>query len=253
MNSHLRQGLLAGIAAGSLFITGPAHADEITVIASAAVRETYVELVSQFELSSHHTIKTIWSGTADIMKRVKAGESADLVIVGDTSIDELIRLGKVVPGSRVDLMKSGIGVAVRAGAARPDIGSSEALKHALLSAKSVGYSSGPSGVYLDGLFERMGIAADVKAKTVRPPSGASVGEAVAGGEADIGFQQISELIHVAGIEYLGPLSSDVQQITVFSSGIHMSSKAPAAAAALAAYLSSPAAAAAMRKNGMEPS
>jgi molybdate transport system substrate-binding protein len=167
-------------------------------------------------------------------------------------LPELTQLGKIVPGSRVDLVKSGVGVAVRAGAPKPDVSSADALKRALLSAKSIGYSTGPSGVYVAGLFQRMGIADEMKPKAKQPPSGASVGEMIARGEVEIGFQQISELVHVAGIDFLGPLSPDIQQITVFSSGVHAGAKAPGAAKALVKFLTSPAAVPIIKKNGLEP-
>jgi len=252
----MRKSLSAGaaVAAGvfTCMLAGMVHSDEITVIASAAVKETYQELVPEFEKVSNHKVVTLWSGTADIMKRVKAGETADLIILGSNSIDELISLGKIAPGSRVDLMRSGIGVAVRAGAQRPDIGSGEALKRTLLSAKSIAYSTGPSGVYLDGLFQRMGIANELQPKLRQPPSGGSIAEMIARGEAEIGFQQVSELVHSTCIDYLGPLSPDVQQITVFSSGICVSAKEPVAAKALVMHLRSPAAGPIITKNGMEP-
>src|SRR5215469_13400668 len=250
----MRKSARATVAAGvfTLMLAGMVHPAEIKVIASGAVKETYQELVPEFEKVSGHKVVTLWSGTADIMKRVKAGETADLIILGSNSIDELISIGKIEPGSRVDLMKSGVGAAVRAGAQRPDISSGEALKRTLLSAKSVAYSTGPSGVYLDGLFQRMGIANELKPKLKQLPSGGSVAEMVARGEAEIGFQQVSELVHAAGIDYLGPLSPDVQQITVFSSGISTSAKEPVAAKALVMHLKSPAAAPIIRKNGMEP-
>jgi molybdate transport system substrate-binding protein len=237
---------------GLLALPRIALSDEIRVMAPNAVRETYLELVPQFEKASGHKVVTTWSGTADLMKRLKGGESADLVIIGTDSLDELIKLGKIQPGSRVDFVKSGVGVAVRAGAPRPDISSGDGVKRALLSASSIGYSTGPSGVYLDGLFQRMGIADQLKPKLKRPPSGASVGEMVARGDVEIGFQQVSELIHVGGIDFLGPLPPDVQQITIYTSGIHADATKPDAAKALARYLSSPAAAAVIRKNGMEP-
>jgi molybdate transport system substrate-binding protein len=252
----MRNGLIRGWAAllgvGLFAFAHAACSDEIKVIASAAVKETYLELVPQFEKATGHKVVTIWSGTADMMKRLQGGETVDLVIIGSNSLDELVKLGKIVPGSRVDFVKSGVGVAVRAGARKPDISSGDAVKQALLSASSIGYSSGPSGVYLDGLFQRMGIADQLKPKLKRPPSGASVGEMLSRGEAEIGFQQVSELIHVSGIDYLGPLPPDVQQITVFSSGIHAGAAKPDAAKALASFLSSPAAAPVIKKNGMEP-
>jgi molybdate transport system substrate-binding protein len=154
----------------------------------------------------------------DIMKRLGAGEIFDLVIVSSASVDELIKQGKVA-GGRVDLAKTGIGVAVRAGAPKPNINSADALKRALLAAKTVGYSTGPSGAYLVKLFERMGIANDVKAKTRQVPSGGTVGPIIASGEAEIGFQQISELVHVPGVDFVGPLPPEVQHVTVFSCAV----------------------------------
>src|SRR5262249_8088995 len=158
-----------------------------------------------------------WAGTVDILKRIKAGEVFDVIIVADKALEELTKDGKIVPGSRVDLAKSGIGMAVRSGAPKPDISSADALKRTLLNGKTIGYSTGPSGVYLGGLFERMGIAEAVKAKAKIAKPGESVGEMIASGEAEIGFQQVPELLPVKGIDLVGPLSSDVQQITVFSS------------------------------------
>ncbi|HEY6720838.1 MAG TPA: substrate-binding domain-containing protein [Burkholderiales bacterium] len=195
---------------------------------------------------------TEWAGTADIMKRMKAGESVDLVVISAASLDELAKLGKIAPGSSVDLAKSGVGVAVRKGAPRPDISSGEALKRALLSAKSISYSSGPSGVYLAGLFERWGVAEQLKPKIRQTPPGVAVGDLVARGEAEIGFQQVSELLPVAGIDYIGPLPKDIQQVTVFSGGIHAAAKEPDAARALLEFLTAPAAAPVIRKKGMEP-
>ncbi len=252
----MRNGLIGRLAialgVGLFALAQAASSDEIKVMSTGAVKETYLELVPQFEMSTGHKVVTIWSGTADMMKRLKGGESVDLVIIGADSLDELIKLGKIEPGSRVDLAKSGVGVAVRKGARKPDISSDNAVKLMLLSASSIGYSTGPSGVYLDGLFQRMGVADQLKSKLKRPPSGASVGEMIARGEVEIGFQQVSELIHVNGIDFLGPLPPTIQQITLFSSGIHTGATKPDAAKALAKFLTSPSAAAVLKKNGMEP-
>jgi len=252
MSNRFINVVAATLGAGIFMLAETVRADEIKVLASVVMKETYLELVPQFEKASKHKVVTIWSGTADIMKRMKAGESVDLIILAVKSLDELTQLGKIVPGGRVDLVKSGVGVAVRAGAPKPDISSGDALKRALLFAKSIGYSTGPSGVYVAGLFQRMGIADEMKPKSKQPPSGASVGEMIARGEVEIGFQQISELVHVAGIDFLGPLSPDIQQITVFSSGVHASAKAPGAAMALVKFLTSPTAVPIIRKNGLEP-
>ena len=149
-----------------------------------------------------------------------AGEVYDLVIVAAPEVDAFIQR-QDCGGSRVDLLRSGVGVAVRAGAPRPDLSSGDSLKTALLAAKSIGHSTGPSGVYLTKLFERMGIADQIKSKVKVTTPGIRVGTLVANGDAEIGFQQISELIHEAGIDYIGPLPADVQSITVFSSAFRV--------------------------------
>jgi len=223
------------------------------VLAPGAVKEVYLDLVPQFEQSSKHKVMTTWSGTADIKKRMAADEVYDLVIVGAPDIDAFIKEGKMVAGSRIDLMKSGVGVAVRAGAPKPDISSSEALKQTLLAAKSIGYSTGPSGVYLLSLIERMGIADQVKLKLKEVPSGARIGSIITSGEAEIGFQQISELIDAPGVDYVGPLlPADVQKITVYSAGIHSGATQPEAAKELVKALTGPVAAPVIKKHGMEP-
>jgi len=228
-------------------MTGPT---EITVLSSLATKEAYLELVPQFERRTGRKVTTTWAGTVDIMKRMAAGEIYDLVIVSSTAVDDLIKQGKV-KGPRVDLAKTGIGVAVRAGAPKPDIGSSAAIKKAVLAAKTVGYSTGPSGVYLMGLFDRLGIAAEVKAKTRQVPSGGTVGTILASGEAELGFQQVSELVHFSGVDFVGPLPPEIQHVTVFSAGIHTNAKAPEAARALLDFLIAPAARTVIQKHGLE--
>jgi len=174
------------------------------------------------------------------------------VIVGVPEIEAFIQAGKVRTGSRVDLVRSGVGVAVKAGAPKPDISSAAAIKNVLLTAKSVAYSTGPSGVYVQKLFEKLGIAEQMKAKAKQTVSGSRVGQYIARGEADIGFQQISELMHEQGIDYVGPLPPDLQNITVYSSGILAVSKEAEASKAFQVFLAAPAAAPMIRKNGMEP-
>lgn len=227
------------------------HASEIQVMSSAAFKAAYLELVPLFERASGHRVATRWLPGVDVLKRVKDGEASDLVILQAGDIDELIRAGRIVAGSRVDLAKSGVGVAVRDGAARADIGSTDALKRALLAAKCVAYSTGPSGVYILKLFERLGIAGEIKTKS-RQVKGEPVGAVVARGEADIGFQQVSELLPVPGIDFLGPLPAEIQQITTFSTGMQSGAKEPDAARELIKFLTSPAAAPVIRKSGMEP-
>ncbi len=252
----MRIGLIRAVAtllgAGALMFAQTARADEIRVMASNAFKEAYLELVPRFEQESKHKVVTHFVGSADIMQRMRAGESTDLVILAANSVDELIALGKVVPGSRADLAKSGVGVAVRTGAAKPDISSGDALKRALLAARSIGYSSGPSGAYLAGLFQRMGIADELRPKIRQTPPGVAVGELIARGEAEIGFQQVSELLSIKGIDFLGPLPPDIQHLTVFSAGLHVGAREPAAAKALVQFLTSPAAVPVIKHRGMEP-
>ena len=224
---------------------------EIKVLSSIATREAYNELVPQFERASGHKVTTTWAGTVDIMKRMAAGEVHDLVVISSVELEELIKQGKIAAGSRVDLAKSGIGVAVRAGAPRPDIGTADALKRTLLAAKTVGYTSGPSGVYMAGLIERMGIAAEIKPKFRSVPSGGTIGTIVASGECEIGFQQVSELVHIKGIDYVGPLPAEVQRVTVFSTGIPAGAANAAGAKALVKFLASPAGVAEIKKHGLE--
>ena len=227
------------------------HPAEIKVMSSAAMKAAYLELVPAFERATGHKVVTTWVPGVDLMKRVKDGETSDLVIMQASSIDELVKLGRIAPGGRFDLAKSGVGIAVRAGAPRPDISSGDALKRALLAAKSLAYSTGPSGVYIISLFSRMGIADELKPKS-RQVKGEPVGAVVARGEAEIGFQQISELLPVPGIDLVGPLPADIQQITIFAAGLQASATEPAAAQALVKFITAPAAAAVIRKSGMDP-
>ena len=239
-------------AASALLFSGIASAAEIKVLSTQATEEAYRELVPQFEKASGHKVATTFTGTLGAMKRLADGETYDLLIMSSSSIDELIKSGKIVRGSRVDFAKSGVGVAVRKGAPKPDISSTEALKKTLLAAKSIGYSTGPSGNYIVSLFEKMGISDQVKPKLKQTPTGVFVGSIIASGDVEIGFQQVSELMHFAGIDYLGPLPADVQYITIFSSGVDAGAKQEDAAKALVKFITAPAAAAVIKKHGLEP-
>lgn len=222
---------------------------ELKVMLSAAFKEAYLELVPGFERTTGNKVENLWVPSVQMLSRLKGGEIVDLVILSAGSLDELIKAGIVA--SRFDLAKSGVGVAVKAGTPRPDISSGEAVKRAVLAAKFIAYSTGPSGSYLAGLFQRMGIADEIKSK-VRQVQGEPAGGVVARGEAEIGFQQMSELLPVPGIDIVGPLPPDIQQITVFSAGLHVAAKQPDAARALVTHLTAPAAAAVIRAKGMEP-
>jgi molybdate transport system substrate-binding protein len=184
--------------------------------------------------------------------RIERGEPVDVVILAAPALDDLIEQGKVVAGSRVDLVRSKVGMVVRAGAPKPDISTVAALKRTLLEAKSIAYSASASGVYLSTeLFPRLGIADQIKAKCMRIES-ERVGAVVARGDAEIGFQQVSELLPIPGVDYAGPLPPEVQKVTVFSAGIATAAKEKDAARALIKFFTSPAAAPAIAKSGLEP-
>jgi molybdate transport system substrate-binding protein len=228
------------------------NAADINVVSTQATEEAYKELVAQFEKASGHKVTTFFSGTLNVQKKLADGEPYDLIIMAGPAIDEQIKLGKAVAGSRVDVAKSGTGMAVRKGAAKPDISSADALKKTLLTVKSIGYSTGPSGLYMLSVFEKLGIAGEVKGKLRQTPSGVFVGTLIANGDTEVGFQQISELVHFAGIDYVGPLPGDLQRMTMFSAGLHSGAKQPDAAKALVKFLTAPAAAPVIRKHGLEP-
>jgi molybdate transport system substrate-binding protein len=239
-------------AASALLFSGMAGGAEIKVVSTQATQEAYLELVAQFEKTSGHKVTTVFSGTLNVQKRLADGEPCDLIIMAGPAIDDQIKLGRAVAGSRVDFAKSGTGLAVRRGAAKPDIGSAEALKKTLLAVKSIGYSTGPSGLYMLSVFEKLGIAGQVKGKLKQTSSGVFVGTLIAGGETEVGFQQISELVHFAGIDYVGPLPGDLQRMTMFSAGIHAGARQADAAKALVKFITAPAAASVIRRHGLEP-
>jgi molybdate transport system substrate-binding protein len=243
--------------AASVLLAGPAPAEEIKVLTSGAFTAAYLEVIPNFERGTGNKIATAYGASMgnapdSIPSRLDRGEPVDVVILADSALDELIKHGKVVAGSRVDLVRSSIGMAVRAGAPKPDISTLDALKRTLLQAKSIAYSASASGVYLShDLFPRLGIAAEIQQKCQRIPSG-PVGVAVARGDAEIGFQQISELLPVPGIDYVGPLPPEAQKVTIFSAGIAVGARQPDAARALIKYLASPAVVPAIKKSGLEP-
>jgi molybdate transport system substrate-binding protein len=235
-----------------LLLPGIAFGAEISLLASGAVKEAYLDLLPRFEKASGHIVKAAWSNTTDIRKRVAQGEIADLVILGDDGTDALIKDGKLVASTRTGFATSRIYVAVRAGAPRPDIGSGDALKRSLLTAKSVAYSSGASGTYIVTMLKKLGIYDEISAKAFVTKANDPVGGKVAAGEAEIGFHQLSELIPVKGIDVIGPLPAELQQITLFSGALHAAAKEPAAATALARFLTAPAATEILKKHGLEP-
>jgi molybdate transport system substrate-binding protein len=226
-------------------------AAQITVLSSNGVREAVTELIPQFEKATGHRVQVVWDGSLNIKKRIGSGEVAELVLLPAADVDDLIATGGLTPGSRVDLAKSIIGVAVRAGIANPDISTEENLMRALLAAKSIIISSGPSGVHLLELIEKQGLAATLRPRIKQLASGQPVGEALARGEGDLGFQQVSELLHVKGITYVGRLPASVQKVTTFAGGVPKTAKNAAVARELLMFLRSPRNAAVLNKAGLE--
>jgi len=249
------------IAAAALSMAGPASAADVRVMISAGFFGVYSELGPAFERASgHHLVTTRGPSMGDspeaIPARLARGETADVVILDGGAADELARRGLVRADSKIELARSLIGMVVRAGTAKPDIGSIEALRRTLLAAKSIAYSDSGSGTYLSAtLFPRLGIAEEVagKSRKVRgPPSGEPVANLVARGEAEIGFQQVSELIHVTGIIFVGALPAEVQPMFSFAGAQTSAAQEPEAARALIRFLASPEAAPVILKAGMMP-
>jgi len=234
-----------------------AGAAEVRVMISGGLSTAYKELVPQFERATGNTVLTVYGpsmGNTEnaIPVRLSRDEPADVLIMVGDALGVMIEQGKAVATSRVDLVRSPIGVAVKAGAPKPDIRTPDALKQALLSAKSVAYSDSASGVYVGTeLFKHLGIADEMKDKARMIPA-EPVAAVVARGEAELGFQQISELLPIPGADLVGPLPAEVQKITVFSAGLTAKAAQPDAGKALIAFLASPAAATAMRKAGLDP-
>lgn len=217
-----------------------------------ATREVLRDLAAMYGKLSGADLRVESVGGVDAARRVQADEAFDVVFLASDAIDKLQSAGKVVAGSRVDIVKSGVSVAVKAGAPHPEIGSEDALRRAVLDAKSIGYSTGPSGTALLKLFERWGIAAQLRDRLVQAPPGVPVGSLVAEGKVALGFQQLSELIHVDGIAVLGPMPRPVEIITTFSGAICSTCLQRDAARELLAFMASPPTADAKRRQGMEP-
>ncbi|AVO34416.1 extracellular solute-binding protein [Ottowia oryzae] len=228
-------------------------AESLALISSKATQKLLGELLGQYRQAHPGVPVTPESvGGVDAAKRVQAGEALDGVLLASDAIDRLIASGHVLPGSRVDWVRSGVAVAVPAGAPHPDIGTEAAVRQAVQAARTIGYSTGPSGVALAQLFARWGLADEVTAKLVTPPPGTPVGQLIAQGEVSLGFQQLSELMDLPGIDVLGPLPDAVQITTVFSGGVAATSRQPDAVRALLAFLASAPAAPAKLACGMAP-
>ena len=225
---------------------------KIDGISSMATRAVLAELAAAYERRSGCTVAIESVGGVDAAKRVQAGEALDVVVLASDAIDRLIAAGRVVTGSRVDLVHSPVAIAVRSGSPRPDVSTEAALRQAVETARSIGHSTGPSGTHLAGLFERWGIAGHLRDRIVQPPPGVPVGSLVARGEVELGFQQLSELMHLEGIDVLGTLPPGCDFTTTFSAGLCTASAQPAAVRVMLDFMSSPAADEAKRRHGMAP-
>ena len=219
-----------------------------------ATRQILAELCGEFQRQTGVVVAMESVGGVDAAKRVAAGEAFDLVVLASDAIDRLIAAGHIRAGSRCDLVRSGVAVAVRTGQPLPDISTEEALKQAVLSAPRISYSTGPSGVALAQLIERWGIADEIRSRMVQAPPGVPVGSLVAAGQVDLGFQQLSELLHVPGIAIVGPLPDAVQITTVFSAGLPTASASDSPQAeqvrGLLRFMTSASATAAIERQGM---
>ena len=217
-----------------------------------ATRQLLAELAAQLHRTSAWRVSVQSVGGVDAAQRVRAGEAFDIVVLAAAVIDQLTQAGKVVPGSRVDLVRSGVAIAVRRGAPRPDVSTEEAVRRAVLDARTLSYSTGPSGDHLAQLFERWGVASVLRERIVQAPPGVPVGRLVADGHAELGFQQLSELMHVDGIDVLGPLPAQIQILTTFSAALAATSTQPEAVRGVLEFMASPAVAQIKRDQGMEP-
>lgn len=221
-------------------------------ISSMATRHVLAELTEAWARHTGARVEVESVGGVDAAKRVEAGEAFDFVVLAAPAIDRLAEAGHIIAHRRVSVARSGAAIAVAAGARHPEIATEQAVWKTLLDARSVGYSTGPSGTHLAKLLERWGIAEMLAPRLVKAPPGVAVGGLVARGEAEIGFQQLSEFVHVPGIDVVGPLPPEIQEITVFDGAVCATAARPARASALLAFLASPETAAVKRAHGMEP-
>ena len=228
------------------------NVDAVTGISSMAMRHVLTELANIYEHKSGQTVAIVSAGGVDAARRVDDGEAFDFVVLAADAIEKLASAGRVDPASRIDLARSSVAIAVAAGATPPDISSESSVRDAVLHARSIGYSTGPSGAHLVRLFEHWGIADAIAARIVQAPPGIPVGTLVTRGDVELGFQQLSELIHVPGVEVVGLLPNEIQATTIFSAAVCTASNHRAAAKALLSFLASPQADETKRRHGMGP-
>lgn len=229
-----------------------ARAAELTVASPLAVKEAVSEIGAAFERQSGLRVHWVWGGSEAIARRVTQGEVFDVVINTREGLARLAAAGNMAAGPGADFATSGVGVAARSDRPRPDVSTVAGLTAALLAAPSIAISSGASGRYLEALFQRLGVAEAMAPKLRQPPSGTQIGQMLARGEVDLGFQQVTELVHAEGFAYLGPLPAEVQHLTTWSAGVHAGAPQAAAAEAFVRALKAPPAQAPIRRSGMAP-
>jgi len=234
-------------------LPGNAHAAEIKVLVSNAARSVLEELGPQFEKASGNKVVLVYGTTVDLKAEIEKGAAFDVTVLSTSGIDDLIKQGKIAAGSQHGLARSGAGVAVKRGAPKPDISTTEAFKRTLLNAKSIGYVQGtPTGNYLKALFPRLGIEDQLKPKIKFIDSKVGAGGAAAAGEVEIGLTQMSEILSKPGAELVGPLPEDIQVYTDFASGVGANSKEAGTAGALIKFMSTPESARVIKEKGMAP-
>lgn len=243
----------AFVCVAALLPMSSVRAADVKVLASNGVKATLEELAPAFERETGHKLVIEFGLAAALKRQIEAGAAFDLAILTSAGIDDLAKQGKVDGGARVPIARSGVGIGIRKGAPRADIGSADALKRTLLAAKSISWAKeGASGVYFASVLERMGIADQMKPKVVLAPSGTEVGKLVAGGEVEYGVILVNELMAAPGVEVLGPLPAELQSYTVFHAGVGAASKNAAASKALMQFLTTPSSRAVFKAKGQEP-
>jgi molybdate transport system substrate-binding protein len=239
----------------SLTMTQAASAVELRVISGGAFKSVLTPMAAEFEKQTGNKVNLTFRTVGQNVKAVEGGETFDVAVLTPEAIDKLATEGKVAPGSRADLAKTGVGVVVKEGAPKPDISTVDAFKRTLLAAKSVAYidpaAGGSSGIYVGKLLEKLGIAKEVNAKA-KLIQGGAVAEHIANGEAEVGVHQISEILHVKGATLVGPLPNEIQNYTIYSAGVGSGAKEAEAARALVKFLSGPSAAPIIKSKGMDP-
>ena len=243
----------AGTSMLAFFGAGAADAAEIKVLVSNALKSTMEELAPQFEKASEQKLLMTFGAAAEIKTSIEKGAAVDVAILTAGVTDDLVKEGKLTAAGRADIARSGAGVAARKGAPKPDISTTEGFKRALIDAKSIAYvAAGATAPYLMGVFERLGIADQVKPKLKPQPTSNPAAKAVADGEAELGITQISEILPYAGAELVGPLPAEVQLYTVYPAALATDTKDPDAAKALIKFLTAPAAVAVLKAKGLSP-